>query len=143
MGNMVLAASKFIERRHTSHLLPIILIVVLFMLVYMTMSRRSRADEGPADAERRGARDTDPDHERDVPGTVLHGGPDDVVVEVAPGVNIRMMRRAVVPGPDGRRDRRYRGPRGQRLRAVWRARLRAAAMRSPGTDDRDPQDRNV
>ncbi len=96
MGNMILAAST---KSSSSSLLPIIIIVVLFMLVYMTMTRRSRAKQ--AAQQQTGI----------VPGTPvrttsgMYGtvtsveGNDDVMVEVAPGVTIRMMRRAVVPVP--------------------------------------------
>jgi preprotein translocase subunit YajC len=96
-SNMILAATS--SGKSSSSLLPIIIIVVLFMLVYMTMTRRSRA--------RRAAQvQTDI-----VPGTQIRTTSgmygtvtsvvdnDDVMVEVAPGVTIRMMKRAVVPVP--------------------------------------------
>jgi preprotein translocase subunit YajC len=96
MGNMYLAAAT---KSSSSSLLPIIIIVVLFMLVYMTMTRRSRA---------RRAQQT---QTAIVPGTAVRTTSgmygtvtsevdnDDIMVEVAPGVNIRMMKRAVVPVP--------------------------------------------
>jgi preprotein translocase subunit YajC len=97
MGNtMILAATT---KSSSSSLLPIIIIVVLFMLVYMTMTRRSRA-------RRAAQQQTDI-----VPGTQIRTTSgmygtvtsvvdnDDVMVEVAPGVTIRMMRRAVVAVP--------------------------------------------
>ena len=96
MGNMYLAAAT---KSSSSSLLPIIIIVVLFMLVYMTMTRRSRA---------RRAAQTQTDI---VPGTPVRTTSgmygtvtsvldnDDVMVEIAPGVTIRMMKRAVVPVP--------------------------------------------
>jgi preprotein translocase subunit YajC len=98
MGNtMILAATK--STSSSTSLLPILIIVVLFMLVYMTMTRRSRA--------RRAAQmQTDI-----VPGAQVRTTSgmygtvtsvvdnDDLMVEVAPGVNIRMMRRAVVLVP--------------------------------------------
>jgi preprotein translocase subunit YajC len=96
MGNIVLAAST---KSSSSSLLPIIIIVVLFMLVYMTMTRRSRA-------RRAGQMQT-----AIVPGTPVRTTSgmygtvtsvldnDDVMVEIAPGVTIRMMKRAVVPVP--------------------------------------------
>lgn len=97
MGNIVLAATS--TKTSSTSLLPILIIVVLFMLVYMTMSRRSRA---------RRAQQMQNDV---VPGTPIRTTAgmygtvtslednDDVMVEVAPGVTIRMMRRAVVPVP--------------------------------------------
>ena len=97
MGNMILAASS--SKSSGSSLLPIILIVVLFMIVYLTMTRRNRARQA-----------------QQMQSTIVPGAQvrttsgmygtvtsvednDDVMVEVAPGVNIRMMRRAVVPVP--------------------------------------------
>jgi preprotein translocase subunit YajC len=95
-NNMILAASS---KPGSTSLLPILIIVVLFMLVYMTMTRRSRA---------RRAQQMQTDV---VPGTQIRTTSgmygtvtsvvdnDDVMVEVAPGVTIRMMKRAVVPVP--------------------------------------------
>jgi preprotein translocase subunit YajC len=94
---MYLAAAA---KSSSTSLLPIIIIVVLFMLVYMTMTRRSRARR--AQQQQTGI----------MPGTAVRTTSgmygtvtsevdnDDVMVEVAPGVNIRMMKRAVVPVPD-------------------------------------------
>jgi preprotein translocase subunit YajC len=96
MGITYLAASS--STKSTS-LLPIIIIVVLFMLVYMTMTRRNRARQ--AQQMQTGI----------VPGTPVRTTSgmygtvtsvldnDDVMVEVSPGVSIRMMKRAVVPVP--------------------------------------------
>jgi preprotein translocase subunit YajC len=96
MGNIYLAAAS---KSSSSSLLPIIIIVVLFMLVYMTMTRRSRAKQA---AQRQTGI---------VPGTSVRTTSgmygtvtsvldnDDVMVEVAPGTTIRMMKRAVVPVP--------------------------------------------
>ena len=97
MGNhahFLAAASK----SSGTSLLPIILIVVLFMIVYMTMTRRSRARQAqqmqntivPGAQVRTTS---------GMYGTVTSVEGDDVMVEVAPGVTIRMMRRAVVPVP--------------------------------------------
>jgi preprotein translocase subunit YajC len=97
MGNMILAAST--KSPSGTNLLPLILIVVLFMLIYMTFTRRSRARRaqqmqgGLVPGSR--VRTTSGMY-----GTVTSvEDNDDVMVEVAPGVNIRMMRRAVVPVP--------------------------------------------
>jgi preprotein translocase subunit YajC len=96
-SNMILAATS--SGKSGTSLLPIIIIVVLFMLVYMTMTRRSRARQA---AQRTAVI---------VPGTQIRTTSgmygtvtsevdnDDVMVEVAPGVTIRMMKRAVVPVP--------------------------------------------
>jgi preprotein translocase subunit YajC len=80
-------------------LLPIILIVVLFMIVYMTMTRRKRASQAQQmqNTVVPGARVRTTSG---MYGTVTSvEDNDDVMVEVAPGVNIRMMKRAVVPVP--------------------------------------------
>jgi preprotein translocase subunit YajC len=97
MGNMILSAST--KSSTGTSLLPILIIVVLFMLVYMTMTRRSRArraqqmQTGLVPGSR--VRTTSGMY-----GTVTSiEDNDDVMVEVAPGVRIRMMRRAVVPVP--------------------------------------------
>lgn len=96
MGTMYLAAAA---KSSSTSLLPIIIIVVLFMLIYMTMTRRSRARR--AQQQQTGI----------MPGTAVRTTSgmygtvtsevdnDDVMVEVAPGVNIRMMKRAVVAVP--------------------------------------------
>jgi len=97
MGNMILAAST--KTSSGTSLLPILIIVVLFMLVYMTMTRRSRArraqqmQTGLVPGSR--VRTTSGMY-----GTVTSlEDNDDVMVEVSPGVQIRMMRRSVVPVP--------------------------------------------
>jgi len=98
MGNMILAASAK-PSSGTTNLLPIILIVVLFMLVYMTMSRRSRARQA-AQMQSSVVPGTQVRTTSGMYGTVTSvEGNDDVMVEVAPGVHIRMMKRAVVPVP--------------------------------------------
>ena len=98
MGNnaFILAAAA---KSSGASLLPIILIVVLFMIVYMTMTRRRRANQAQQmqNTVVPGARVRTTSG---MYGTVTSvEDNDDVMVEVAPGVNIRMMRRAVVPVP--------------------------------------------
>ncbi len=98
MGNTLILAAASKTSSSTS-LLPIIIIVVLFLLVYMTMTRRSRARQAA-----RMQSDLVPGAPvrttSGMYGTVTSlEGNDDVMVEVAPGVTIRMMRRAVVPLP--------------------------------------------
>jgi preprotein translocase subunit YajC len=141
MGNMVLAASS--NSSGGTSLLPIILIVVLFMLVYMTMSRRSRAkraqqmqnDLVPGSR----ARTTSGMY-----GTVTSIEGDDVVMEVAPGVNVRMMRRAVVPVPMDASA----GTTGPSAANGTNPDYQTDAEpdnsdEEPRTEDRDPQDRNA
>lgn len=100
MGDLILAASSKSSSSGTS-LLPLLLIVVVVILLYYTMTRRSRQRQAaqmqttllPGQPVRTTS---------GMYGTVASAEGDDVTVEVAPGVQIRMMRRAVVPiAPDG------------------------------------------
>ena len=96
VGNTLILAAT--GKSSGASLLPIILIVVLFAVVYMTMTRRSRARQAQQ------AQTTIVPGSRvrttsGMYGTVTSTEGDDVMLEVAPGVNIRMMRRAVVPAP--------------------------------------------
>jgi len=95
MGDMVyLAASK---SGHSTNLLPILIIVVLFGVLYMTMIRPQRNRQRNAQQMQNtvmpGARIRTTSG---IYGTVKSIEDGDVVVEVAPGVNIRMLRRAVM-----------------------------------------------
>jgi preprotein translocase subunit YajC len=94
--NMILAAAA---KPGGTSLLPIIIIVVLFLLVYMTMTRRSRARQA-AQVQSNVVPGTQIRTTSGMYGTVTSvEDNDDVMVEVAPGVTIRMMKRAVVPVP--------------------------------------------
>ena len=95
MGNMILAATSKSSSTSGTSLLPFLLIVVVVILLYYTMTRRSRQRQA---AQRQSnlmpgqpVRTTSGMY-----GTVAFSDGDDVTVEVAPGVQIRMMRRAVV-----------------------------------------------
>ena len=92
---MILAAT---QKSSGTSLLPIILIVVLFMIVYMTMTRRRRANQAQQMQNTivPGARVRTTSG---MYGTVTSVDGDDVMLEIAPGVNVRVMRRAVVPVP--------------------------------------------
>jgi preprotein translocase subunit YajC len=140
MGNIVLAASS--SSKGGTNLLPIILIVVLFMLVYMTMSRRSRAKR---------AQQMQTDLVPGTPvrttsgmyGTISSIEGDDVTVEVSPGVNIRMMRRAVVPLPmDASMGTTGPSANGTGPDADYETGADTGDDEAH-TEDRDPQDRNV
>jgi preprotein translocase subunit YajC len=94
---MILAASK--STSSGTSLLPFLLIVVVVILLYYTMTRRNRQRQA---AQQQGnlmpgqpVRTTSGMY-----GTVAFTDGDDVTVEVAPGIQIRMMRRAVVPVAD-------------------------------------------
>jgi preprotein translocase subunit YajC len=140
MGNMYLAAAA---KSSSTSLLPIIIIVVLFMLIYMTMTRRSRA---------RRAQQTQADM---VPGTAIRTTAgmygtvtsvldnDDVMVEVAPGVNIRMMKRAVVPVPPDAATGVPPQPAPEEEPADEEPATSSAEDHEQRADDWNPQDRNI
>jgi preprotein translocase subunit YajC len=95
MGDMVnLAASK---SSGSTNLLPILIIVVLFGVLYMTMIRpqrnRQRAAQQMQNTVMPGARVRTT---AGMYGTVKSVEDGDVVIEVAPGVDIRMLKRAVM-----------------------------------------------
>ena len=140
MGNMVLAASS--SSKGGTSLLPIILIVVLFMLVYMTMSRRSRAKRAQQ-MQNEVVPGTPVRTTSGMYGTITSMEGDDVVVEVAPGVNIRMMRRAVVPVPmDAATGAGFSAANGSGPAPETDAEP-DSSDEEPRTEDRDPQDRNA
>jgi len=91
---MFLAATT---KSSSTSLLPILIIVVLFGVLYMTMIRPQRNRQRQAQQMQRtvtpGARIRTT---AGIYGTVKSVEDGDVVIEVAPGVNIRMLRRAVM-----------------------------------------------
>src|SRR5262249_60144584 len=100
MGHhMFLAATT---KSSSTSLLPILIIVVLFGVLYMTMIRPQRNRQRQAQQMQRtvtpGARIRTT---AGIYGTVKSVEDGDVVIEVAPGVNIRMLRRAVMGGGQG------------------------------------------
>jgi preprotein translocase subunit YajC len=136
MGNMILTASS--SKSSGSSLLPIILIVVLFMIVYLTMTRRRRANQAQQMQN------------TIVPGTRIRTTAgmygtvtslednDDVMVEFAPGVTIRMMRRAVVPVPQDAASGTAPTPPPDAP-----AESTTDDDHEPRADDWNPQDRNI
>ena len=139
-SNMILAASS---TKSGSSILPILIIVVLFMLVYMTMTRRSRA---------RRAQQMQTDM---VPGTAVRTTAgmygtvtsvvdnDDVMVEVSPGVNIRMMKRAVVPVPQDASMGVPPEPAPETEHTEDETATASADDHEQRADDWNPQDRNI
>ena len=138
MGNVIMAASS--SKSSGASLLPIILIVVLFMIVYMTMTRRKRASQAQQMQN------------TIVPGTRVRTTSgmygtvtsvednDDVMVEVAPGVNIRMMKRAVVPAPQDASTGTGPVPDAP---PEPPADAKSDDEHEPRADDWNPQDRNI
>jgi preprotein translocase subunit YajC len=141
MGNTHLLAAA--TKSSSTSLLPIIIIVVLFMLVYMTMTRRSRARQ--AQQQQTGI----------VPGTSVRTTSgmygtvtsvvdnDDVMVEVSPGVNIRMMKRAVVPVPPDASAGVPPEPAPETEPAEDESATPSADDHEQRADDWNPQDRNI
>jgi len=143
MGNAILANAPTVlaassSSKSSTSLLPIILIVVLFMVVYMTMTRRRRAQQ------------TQQMQTSVVPGarvrttsgmygtvTSLEDN-DDVMIEVSPGVNIRMMRRAVVPVPQDAASGT-----GPMTEPSPEPQAESSSDDEPRADDWNPQDRNI
>jgi len=125
MGEIIAAGTK----SSGTNLLPILIIVALFGILYMTMIRPQRNRQRQAQQMQStvtpGARIRTTSG---IYGTIKSVEDQDVVVEVAPGVNIRMLRRAVMdvvqdghvngsaPAQDGKDSR------------------------GPATDDWNPQD---
>lgn len=140
MGNMYLAAAA---KSSSTSLLPIIIIVVLFMLIYMTMTRRSRARRAqqmqtgiqPGTAVRTTS---------GMYGTVMSEvNNDDVMVEVAPGVSIRMMKRAVVAVPPDAATGVPPEPAPEETPAEEEPATTSAEDHEQRADDWNPQDRNI
>jgi preprotein translocase subunit YajC len=94
MGHIIQAASS--TKSSGSSFLPILLILVVMGAIYFTMSRRSRARQAAQMTTNlvpgQPVRTTSGMY-----GTISSVEGDDVMVEVHPGVHVRMMKRAVVP----------------------------------------------
>jgi preprotein translocase subunit YajC len=95
MGNTLILAAA--AKSSSPNLLPILIIVALFVLLYMTMIRPQRNRQRQAmqmqNTVEPGAKIRTT---AGIYGTVIAVEDNDVVVEVAPGVQIRMLRRAVM-----------------------------------------------
>jgi len=137
MGETFLAAST---KPGGTNLLPILIIVVLFGVLYMTMIRpqrnRQRAAQQTQSTVAPGAKIRTT---AGMYGTVLSVEDQDVVVEIAPGVNIRMLRRAVM---DVVQDGGVNGA-APVQEPFEDEREPQTDEHEPRADDRDPQDRNI
>jgi preprotein translocase subunit YajC len=127
MGNIILAAST---KSSSTNFLPILIILVLFGLLYVTMIRPQRNRQRQAMQTQNtvvpGARIRTT---AGIYGTIVSVEDNDVVVEIAPGVNIRMLRRAVLNVvPDSAADGTGPVP---------------EPPEEPRADDWNPQDRNI
>jgi preprotein translocase subunit YajC len=96
MGITILAAADAAKKSSSSYL-PLLIIVVLFGLFYMTIIRPQRNRQRQAAQTQnqvmpgQRVRTTS-----GIYGTVVSGDDRDVVVEIAPGVQVQMLRRAVM-----------------------------------------------
>jgi preprotein translocase subunit YajC len=95
MGTIVLAAST--TKTSSSSFLPLLIIIVLFGLFYMTIIRPQRNRQRAAQAT---AKQVMPGQRvrttAGMYGTVVSGDDRDVVVEIAPGVEVTMLRRGIM-----------------------------------------------
>jgi preprotein translocase subunit YajC len=107
MGTLILAASKGSSGSNYSFLL---IIVALFGLMYFVMIRPQRnRQRKAAEAQREVGVGQRIRTTSGMYGRIVSGDDDDVVVEFAPGVQIKMMRRAIMgvvneEQPDGVRE---------------------------------------
>jgi preprotein translocase subunit YajC len=101
MGNMILAAAS--TKTSSSSLLPILIIVVLFALLYFVMIRPQRNRQRRAMQMQGGVQPGSRVRTTaGIYGTVVAVQDADVILEIAPGVNITIMRRAIMDVvPDG------------------------------------------
>ena len=95
MGNIFLAAAP--AKSSSNSFLPILIIAALFILLYFVMIRPQRNRQRQAVARQRAV---EPGQRirttAGIYGTITAIMGDDVEVEIAPGVWIRMMRRAIL-----------------------------------------------
>jgi preprotein translocase subunit YajC len=97
MGNHIVAAADAATKSSSSSFLPLLIIVVLFGLFYVTIIRPQRNKQRAAQQQQsqvmpgQRIRTT-----AGIYGTVVSGDDRDIVVEIAPGVEVTMLRRAVM-----------------------------------------------
>jgi preprotein translocase subunit YajC len=131
MGGTFLAATA--KSSGGSSLLPILIIVALFGVLYVTMIRPNQNRRRQSmQMQNTIAPGTKIRTTAGMYGTVKSVEDQDVVVEVAPGVDVRMLRRAVM---DVIQDGSFNG--------AAPAQEPPADEREPRAGDLDPQDRNI
>jgi preprotein translocase subunit YajC len=97
MGNHLVAVAAATTKSSSSSFLPLLIIVVLFGLFYVAIIRPQRNRQRQASQTQnqvvpgQRVRTT-----AGIYGTVISGDDRDIVVEIAPGVQITMLRRAVM-----------------------------------------------
>ena len=97
MGNHMVVAAAAATKSSSSSFLPLLIIVVLFGLFYVTIIRpqrnRQRAAAQTQTQVMPGQRIRTT---AGIYGTVISGDDRDIVVEISPGVQVTMLRRAVM-----------------------------------------------
>ena len=97
MGTTTIAAAAAAAKSSSSSFLPLLIIIVLFGLFYVTIIRPQRNRQRNAQATQKQVmpgqrvRTT-----AGIYGTVISGDDRDVVVEIAPGVQVTMLRRGIM-----------------------------------------------
>jgi len=97
MGNHMVVAADAATKSSSSSFLPLLIIIVLFGLFYVTIIRPQRNRQRNAQATQRHVmpgqrvRTT-----AGIYGTVISGDDRDVIVEIAPGVQVTMLRRGIM-----------------------------------------------
>jgi preprotein translocase subunit YajC len=95
MGTMILAASHTAAK--SSDYSFLFIIIILFVAMYFLMIRPQRNRQRQAmQTQREVVPGTRIRTTAGMYGTVVSGDNDDVIVEVAPGVQVKMMRRAIM-----------------------------------------------
>jgi preprotein translocase subunit YajC len=109
MGEMILAAASKTSGGAGDYT-PLLIIIVLFALLYFVMIRPQRNRQRQAQqAQQHVGNGSRVRTTAGIYGTIVDGDADNVIVEIAPNVRVKMMRRAIlntVPDdePDGIRQ---------------------------------------
>jgi preprotein translocase YajC subunit len=105
MGNVILAAASSTSKSGSGQYLLLVAIIVLFGLLYfVTIRPQRRRQQAAAQTQREIVPGTRVRTTAGMYATVTSVEDQDVVLEVAPGVEVRYLRRAimdVVPDPSG------------------------------------------
>ena len=100
MGSLtqfVVAAGSTTTKSSSSSYLPLLIIVALFGVMYFFLIRPQRNKQRQAQQQQRQASDGARIRTTaGIYGTIIEGDDDNVIVEIAPNVRIKMMRRAIM-----------------------------------------------
>jgi len=104
MGNVILAASSTSKSGSGSYLFLVAIVVLFGLLYFVTIRPQRRRQQAAAQTQREIVPGTQVRTTAGMYATVTSVEDQDVVLEVAPGVEVRFLRRAimdVVPGSTG------------------------------------------